>query len=80
MWRDAIGHRSRQGVRTGASRLQRAATAQSGSGDPSRCHVCDLDIAMRYTVLRPKSSTQGYREHLDGSAGIAANGDHDAVR
>ena len=49
-------------------------------GDPIHCHVCHLDIEMRYTVLQPKSNTQGYWAHLDTVAGIAANGDHDAVR
>jgi hypothetical protein len=49
-------------------------------GDANRCHVCDLDIEMRYSVLGPKSSTQGYWAHLDTAAGNAANRDHDAVR
>ena len=48
--------------------------------EPNRCHVCDLDIEMRYSVVQPKSSTQGYWAHLDSVAGIAADGDHDAVR
>jgi predicted RNase H-like HicB family nuclease len=35
---------------------------------------------MRYSVVRPNSNTQGYWAHLDSVAGIAADGDHDAVR
>jgi hypothetical protein len=49
-------------------------------GDPHRCHVCHLDIEMRYSVVRPKSGAAGYWAHVDTLAGIAADGDHDAIR
>lgn len=49
-------------------------------GDPSRCYLCHLDIEMRYGVVPPKSSAPGYWAHMGTVAGIAADGDHDAVR
>ena len=48
--------------------------------DPNRCHVCHLGIEMRYGEVRPMSSAPGYWAHKDTVAGIAADGDHDAVR
>jgi hypothetical protein len=48
--------------------------------NPFHCHVCHLDIEMRYVVARPKSSAPGHWAHTDTVAGIAADGDHDAVR
>jgi hypothetical protein len=49
-------------------------------GDPIPCHVCHLDIEMRYVVVRPKSSAAGHWVHTDTVAGIAADGDHEALR
>ena len=48
--------------------------------DSHRCHICDQDIEMRYSVVGPKSIAPGHWAHLDTVAGIAADGDHDAVR
>jgi hypothetical protein len=48
--------------------------------DTVRCHVCHLDIEMRYGVVRPKSSAPGHWAHMDTVVGIAADRDHDAVR
>ena len=49
-------------------------------GSPVRCHVCHLDIEMRYGEVRPRSSAPGYWAHMDTVAGIGADWDHDAVR
>jgi hypothetical protein len=48
--------------------------------EPNRCHVCRLGIEMRYGEVRPRSSAPGYWAHLNTVDGIAADGDHDAVR
>ena len=63
--------------------LERRALWQSGRSpmsDHNRCHVCRLGIEMRYGEVRPMSSAPGYWAHLDTVDGIAAEGDHDAVR
>jgi hypothetical protein len=49
-------------------------------GDSTRCYLCHLDIEMRYGLVPPKSSAPGYWAHMGTVAGIAADGDHDAVR
>ena len=66
-----------------SAHLERRAPWQSGRssvGNPNRCHVCRLGIEMRYGEVRPMSSAPGYWAHLDTVDGIAADGDHDAVR
>jgi hypothetical protein len=35
---------------------------------------------MRYSVTGSKSKNQGYWAHVDTSAGIAADADHEAMR
>ena len=47
---------------------------------PIAATCANLGIEMRYGEVRPMSSAPGYWAHTDTVAGIAADGDHEAVR